>query len=64
MMNEVRGPEHTVFSQNLLCMFAPLRERSLLLARIRLPLLWALSRRWLDHLVRKSVWDIDPKEAT
>ena len=39
--------------ENVLCMFAPPRERSLLLARIRLAFVVGLPRRWFDHLVRK-----------
>ena len=65
MMNEVRGPEHTVFLSKVYCVCL------LLLGSIPffwpnsgLPLLWALIAGVLTLWYAKSVWDIDPLEPT
>ena len=65
MMNEVRGPEHTVFLSKVYCACL------LLLGSVPcfwpesgLPLLWAFLAGGLTVWYAKSVWDIDPKEPT
>jgi protoheme IX farnesyltransferase len=64
MMNEVRGPEHTVFQSKIYCVFL------LLLGSVPcfwpesgLPLLWAFVSGGLTLWYAASVWAIDPNEA-
>jgi protoheme IX farnesyltransferase len=64
MMNEVRGPEHTVFQSKIYCVFL------LLLGSVPcfwpesgLPLLWAFVSGGLTLWYASSVWAIDPNEA-
>src|SRR6056300_1204426 len=63
MMNEVRGPEHTVFQSKIYCVFL------LLLGSVPcfwpesgLPLLWAFVSGGLTLWYASSVWAIDPNE--
>jgi protoheme IX farnesyltransferase len=63
MMNEVRGPEHTIFLSKAYCLCL------LLLGSVPcfwpssgLPLLWAFIAGGLTVWYAKSVWDIDPLE--
>jgi heme O synthase-like polyprenyltransferase len=65
MMNEVRGPEHTVFLSKIYCVLL------FLLGSVPcfwpdsgLPLLWAFVAGGLTLWYSKSVWDIDPLEPT
>jgi protoheme IX farnesyltransferase len=63
MMNEVRGPEHTVFLSKVYSVFLfLLGSVPCFWPNSGLPLLWAFIAGGLTLWYAKSVWDIDPLE--
>jgi len=63
MLNEVKGPEHTLFQSKVYCfMLLALSSVPCFWPESGLPLLWAFVSGGLSIWYGKSVWDIDPKE--
>ena len=65
MMNEVRGPKHTLMLSKIYCLCLLLLSAvPLFWPDSGLPLLWSLLAGGLTVWYSKSVWDIDPVEPT
>ena len=63
MMNEVKGPEHTLFQSKIYCvLLMMLGSVPCFWPQSGLPLLWAFLAGGLTLWYSKSVWDIDPRE--
>ena len=63
MMNEVKGPEYTIFQSKIYCVLLfMLGSVPFFWPNSGLPLLWAFLAGGLTLWYAKSVWDIDPHE--
>jgi protoheme IX farnesyltransferase len=63
MMNEVKGPEYTIFQSKIYCvLLLMLGSVPCFWPECGLPLLWAFLAGGLTLWYAKSVWDIDPLE--